>query len=905
LKHFRSIRYLLLIILLPVMLLSTGTVYLVLGSDTAIWEGMSTNRYNDTYNLGLYTDPLRNAYTVMDPAFRAQFLDSYGQSMKMTWWMMAGNIFRYATNNDVPVPNIMTLYLMKKYHGENVINNGDELSLHYHTFFWSDYDRDGMYYWNQALSFEESKDDWDVTLAQFLLEEDVFPVSFRSGWHYMDNAWQHELNNVLPYSMHNAWPSNRVDTEEPLDNTYNWSESPSEFVPFRPSLDNYMVDGDGPGWNVRSASFQHVRNSTLMDDVFSKANDGVDQVACFWAHLPETDFPENMALMDQLAHEAALKYPNVNFRYCTAIEAMQLWRGTVDTTGPVVTIEEKGTSAERYYILSSDEPLFMPQPFVAVKYKDESYQVIDCEQVTDMTWRTNIVPFASELAKIGLAATDTSGNLSSAFISYVPDDIYIDNLDAGYTEYAGDWNSSTDVAWGTDSRITYVSAVNPAHVGWETTISQEGTYKLSYQVPEAIDNEVTQSFIIHSATGPDTVYQQTHQAAYEWIYLGTYPLSAGTYEVLELASVEPYPIGTGSVVTDVVKISAMIRDKDLRISSNILNFGEVGLEQPTSRTIELENRGIQDLSIHNITSRYGNFDIDLTTPLLIEGMGKIDLSLSIQASNLGLVSDTLTILSDDPMHPSLDILVTADVRFPFVIVDNEDGENYAESGEWFTSVAQIWGNSSRYAYLNNGVSASFTREMDLSGTYDVLEIVPRTVNSADSALYVIKIDGIAIDSVFKDQNAGSGEWVSLGQYYLPKEVPIQVEVHDTGLSTVGPVLRADAVRFQMLTPNDLDPGKYAEWMPSEPVLQQNYPNPFNPSTTIRYSLPVESRMTLEIFDVMGREILSLREDSKPAGQYELVWNGLDQAGNEVSTGVYFCRLQSANFSETIKMVFLR
>jgi len=60
----------------------------------------------------------------MDPAFLEQLVDSYGQPLKMTWWMMAGNIFRYATNRNVPVPNIMTMYLMKKYHGDNVQING-------------------------------------------------------------------------------------------------------------------------------------------------------------------------------------------------------------------------------------------------------------------------------------------------------------------------------------------------------------------------------------------------------------------------------------------------------------------------------------------------------------------------------------------------------------------------------------------------------------------------------------------------------------------------------------------------------------------------------------------------------------------------------------------------------------
>ena len=213
-------------------------VLIVLGSDTAIWDGMSTGRYNNYYNQALYTDPSDNTYEVMSSSFRDNLKDSYGQTMKLTWWMMAGNIFRYATNNNMPVPNIMTLYLMKKYHLDSIEEYGDELTLHYHTFFWSDYNNDGRSYWNQSFSFMDCIDDFNYTLAQFLLEEEVFPVSFRSGWHYMDNGWQNYLNELLPFSMHNAYPSKRLEDEEPVDNIYDWSLAPSEWIPFHPSVNN-------------------------------------------------------------------------------------------------------------------------------------------------------------------------------------------------------------------------------------------------------------------------------------------------------------------------------------------------------------------------------------------------------------------------------------------------------------------------------------------------------------------------------------------------------------------------------------------------------------------------------------------------------------------------------------------
>jgi len=94
-------------------------------------------------------------------------------------------------------------------------------------------------------------------------------------------------------------------------------------------------------------------------------------------------------------------------------------------------------------------------------------------------------------------------------------------------------------------------------------------------------------------------------------------------------------------------------------------------------------------------------------------------------------------------------------------------------------------------------------------------------------------------------------------------------------------------------------------IPESYVLEQNYPNPFNPTTTINYVLPEQSTIELTLFDIRGQKVAILQDDVKPAGNYNVLWNGLDQAGNPVSTGVYFCRLDAGNFSKTIKMVYLR
>jgi hypothetical protein len=84
------------------------------------------------------------------------------------------------------------------------------------------------------------------------------------------------------------------------------------------------------------------------------------------------------------------------------------------------------------------------------------------------------------------------------------------------------------------------------------------------------------------------------------------------------------------------------------------------------------------------------------------------------------------------------------------------------------------------------------------------------------------------------------------------------------------------------------------------ALEQNYPNPFNPSTTIRFSVPRPSRVTLRIFDVEGRLVETLLSKEMPAGVHETVWDASAKA-----SGVYFSRLEAPGFVKTRKLVLLK
>jgi len=91
----------------------------------------------------------------------------------------------------------------------------------------------------------------------------------------------------------------------------------------------------------------------------------------------------------------------------------------------------------------------------------------------------------------------------------------------------------------------------------------------------------------------------------------------------------------------------------------------------------------------------------------------------------------------------------------------------------------------------------------------------------------------------------------------------------------------------------------------ETFLHQNYPNPFNPSTTINYSLIENSKVSLNIYNIKGQKVKQLVRDQRTAGQHSVIWNGRDDNGKSVSSGIYFYKLITDNFEKTKKMILMK
>jgi len=94
-------------------------------------------------------------------------------------------------------------------------------------------------------------------------------------------------------------------------------------------------------------------------------------------------------------------------------------------------------------------------------------------------------------------------------------------------------------------------------------------------------------------------------------------------------------------------------------------------------------------------------------------------------------------------------------------------------------------------------------------------------------------------------------------------------------------------------------------LPTEFGLKQNYPNPFNPQTNIDFMVPQTSNVTIEIFNILGQKVRSLLSEEKAAGTYSVRWDGANENGQNVPSGVYFYRMVAGDFAQTNKMIMLR
>lgn len=145
------------------------------------------------------------------------------------------------------------------------------------------------------------------------------------------------------------------------------------------------------------------------------------------------------------------------------------------------------------------------------------------------------------------------------------------------------------------------------------------------------------------------------------------------------------------------------------------------------------------------------------------------------------------------------------------------------------------------------------------------------------------------------------QWVSINNG-LPYSAEYSIAVNETDLF----VMRYNiGIWKRSLTEITTEVKNTINSLPENFFLSQNYPNPFNPSTTIKFSIPNSQFAILKIYDILGREVVTLVNEEKQPGTYEITFNVETLHGASLPSGVYFYRLQTGTFSETKKFVLIK
>ncbi len=144
-------------------------------------------------------------------------------------------------------------------------------------------------------------------------------------------------------------------------------------------------------------------------------------------------------------------------------------------------------------------------------------------------------------------------------------------------------------------------------------------------------------------------------------------------------------------------------------------------------------------------------------------------------------------------------------------------------------------------------------------------------------------------------------------WFLDRDKLLSISINGDKLSI--PLPKNGKGSYRLITGNEEYAKEHSENIPLVPLeysLSQNYPNPFNPSTNIDYQLKELSTVSLEIFNILGQKINVLVDNKlQNPGQYRVSWDGTNQSGSKVSTGIYIYRIRANNFVSSKKMILLK
>lgn len=405
---------------------------------------------------------------------------------------------------------------------------------------------------------------------------------------------------------------------------------------------------------------------------------------------------------------------------------------------------------------------------------------------------------------------------------------------------------------------------------------------------------------------------------------------------------------------------------DDKIPPRLLNFGSVSIydtirlaQQNYQKSFVIGSNGETPLRIDSIYLRRGGL-LQIknlpTFPVTLPAIdGQLNVLVEFLPDSIKIYSDSLVIRSNDPDDTLITVRIsgqgvgtglTVDDSDPTTYIFPTDVQNWVGTPDplnldkWYRVTGSGINNTRLFAYIYfnppTGLQTvewypDFPRKpgstIDEPDSFNVFVQIPiNSTNSTPTARYRINHYNGVTDTIISQYNRtlGGGK-IPLGRYtflrggrdshgsgtvfgsvYLLNDTALVSAFYQDSLVNTARrdshLVRADALILEQAGVVGIFEPSY---IPIEYSLSQNYPNPFNPVTQIRYTLPQNTNVQLKIYDILGREIKTLVNSEQPAGGYIIEWNGTNNFGAQVASGMYIYRIVAGKFVQTKKMMFLK
>jgi hypothetical protein len=328
--------------------------------------------------------------------------------------------------------------------------------------------------------------------------------------------------------------------------------------------------------------------------------------------------------------------------------------------------------------------------------------------------------------------------------------------------------------------------------------------------------------------------------------------------------------GTVDVANNTVTVSVMNTFTLMTLSTNLAQapvavattefytFPPTVKGDESSLILTVKDNSASQLTISSIILGTPYFSFSQTTPITVNGNDSIHIPVQYIPSVFGTVIDTLRITSDGG---NIKVILNGSSPYPEIVMST----SILEFGE-------VENNTSKQMPVKVANNSINQLSVDSIYTETSYFSVDKTSGSVDT-------DTITLNVSFKPITAGSFS----DTLYLRNNSQTELaKVPLNGSSTTTGVAQIE------------------KGIPTAYSLKQNYPNPFNPSTSISFGLPTTSFVSLKLFDLIGREVVTIVSEEMPAGNYTKQWNA-----RNCPSGVYFYRLQAGTFTKTNKLLLLK